>query len=198
MEDNSERSLRERKKAKTRALIQAEALRLFREQGYEETTIEQIAEAAEVSPSTIFRYFSTKPDLVIYDAIDESFIELFRAQPPALNAIQALRNVLQAYFGLVTDEDMSLQFERARLMKEVPELRGAMFDEFGRTLIEIRDLIAERSHQVSDDDTVLALSGAVFGIVLATWLDTTGDNWLERFKERIDKGISLLESGFGK
>jgi hypothetical protein len=47
--------LRERKKAKTRAAIQEHALRLFRIQGYEATTIEQIADAAEVSPSTVFR-----------------------------------------------------------------------------------------------------------------------------------------------
>ena len=47
--------LRERKKAKTRALIQEHALRLFQQQGYDETSIEQIAEAAEVSPSTVFR-----------------------------------------------------------------------------------------------------------------------------------------------
>ena len=42
--------LRERKKAKTRATIQENALRLFREQGYDATTVEQIAEAAEVPP----------------------------------------------------------------------------------------------------------------------------------------------------
>jgi AcrR family transcriptional regulator len=49
--------LRERKKAKTRALIQEHAMRLFGEQGYGATTVEQIADAAEVSPSTFFRYF---------------------------------------------------------------------------------------------------------------------------------------------
>lgn len=49
--------LRERKKAKTKAAIQQHALRLFRQQGYQATTVEQIAEAAEVSPSTFFRYF---------------------------------------------------------------------------------------------------------------------------------------------
>jgi transcriptional regulator GlxA family with amidase domain len=52
--------LRERKKTKTRAAIREHALRLFREQGYEATTVEQIAEAAEVSHSTFFRYFPTK------------------------------------------------------------------------------------------------------------------------------------------
>ena len=76
--------LRERKKAKTRAAIQEHALRLFREQGYAATTVEQIAEAAEVSPSTFFRYFGTKEDVVAYDAWDPVVLEVWRSQPPEL------------------------------------------------------------------------------------------------------------------
>ncbi len=49
--------LRERKKQKTRESIQRTALRLFGKQGYEATTVEQIAAAAEISPSTFFNYF---------------------------------------------------------------------------------------------------------------------------------------------
>jgi AcrR family transcriptional regulator len=52
--------LRERKKAKTRATIRTEAFRLFRQQGFQATTVEQVAAAAEVSPATFFRYFPTK------------------------------------------------------------------------------------------------------------------------------------------
>jgi AcrR family transcriptional regulator len=70
--------LRERKKAKTRAAIQEQAMRLFRERGYEATTVEQIAEAAEVSPSTFFRYFPTKEAVVMYDVLDQILIEAFQ------------------------------------------------------------------------------------------------------------------------
>jgi len=56
--------LREQKIAKAKVLIQECALRLFAEQGYSKTTVEQIAEAAEVSSSTFFRYFQTKEAIV--------------------------------------------------------------------------------------------------------------------------------------
>ena len=52
--------LRDRKKIKTRDAIRREAMRLIQANGYANTTIEQIADAAEVSPSTFFRYFPTK------------------------------------------------------------------------------------------------------------------------------------------
>ena len=82
-------SLRERKKAKTRAAIQQEAMRLFRERGYDGATVEDIAEAAEVSPSTFFRYFPTKEDVVLRDDYDELLLEIFLKLPPDLTPLQA-------------------------------------------------------------------------------------------------------------
>ena len=76
--------LRERKKARTRATIQREALRLFQRNGYAATSVESIAAAAEVSPSTFFRYFPTKEDVVLSDFIDETTIERFVEAPPEL------------------------------------------------------------------------------------------------------------------
>src|SRR2546428_363702 len=73
--------LRERKKQKTRESIQRTALRLFEKQGYEETTIEQIAAAVEISPSTFFNYFPTKEDVVLFDAYDPIAIRMFLERP---------------------------------------------------------------------------------------------------------------------
>lgn len=196
-DDRQRLGLRERKKAKTRGLLQEHALRLFREQGYEATTIEQIADAAEVSTTTVYRYFPTKADLVLYDDLDEQMIEAFRAQPPELNAIQALRGSLRSGFGTVIGEELAIQRERERLLRSEPELRAAMLEDLTRTLRDISGLIAERSGRAPDDDAVVALAGAVVGLTIAAWLGTDGEDWTERFLQRVDTGMTLLETGFG-
>jgi hypothetical protein len=89
--------LRERKKARTRTAIQRHALRLFGEQGYQATTVEQVAAAAEVSMSTVFRYFPTKEDLLVldgYHSLATSVAEAFRRQPADLGPVGALRGAL--------------------------------------------------------------------------------------------------------
>src|SRR6201999_2191851 len=91
--------LRERKKARTRASLREHALRLFREQGYQATTVEQIAAAAEVSPSTFFRYFPTKEDVVLQDDMDSRMIEALARQPADLAPIAAVRAALQQAWG---------------------------------------------------------------------------------------------------
>src|ERR1700722_7152467 len=87
--------LRERKKARTRAALREHALRLFGEQGYHATTVEQIAAAAEVSPSTFFRYFPTKEDLVLQDDMDPLLAEAIEHQPPELGVVAAVRASLR-------------------------------------------------------------------------------------------------------
>jgi AcrR family transcriptional regulator len=94
--------LRERKKSRTRAAIRQQALRLFRERGYDATTVAQIAAAAEVSESTFFRYFPTKEDVVLRDDMELLAAAALEAQPPALGQIAALRGALRAAFNALS------------------------------------------------------------------------------------------------
>ncbi len=121
--------LRERKKAKTKAAIQQHALRLFQAQGYDATTVEQIAEAAEISPSTFFRYFPTKEEVAMWDDLDPLFAAAFEAQPAEWSPIQALRGALRAVFAGLPADEMARQWERSRLILAVPELRMRMLDQ---------------------------------------------------------------------
>ena len=190
--------LRERKKAKTRALIQQVALRLFRDQGYAATSIEQIAEAAEVSTTTVFRYFPTKPDLVIHDDLDGRLMEAVRAQPVELNTVQLVRSALRAVFGGPADHapeagGIDTLPERMQLMWSEPELRAAMLAELVRTLREVVEFVAERAGRPVDDDRVLATAGALIGVSLAAWFACEGDASLARYSRLLDAAAAHLE-----
>jgi AcrR family transcriptional regulator len=190
--------LRERKKLKTRAAIQEHALRLFRERGYDETTVEQIAEAAEVSPSTFFRYFPTKEDVVLYDVLDPVLIEAFRNQPRDLSPLTAFRRTLTSvYMGLPPDE-MAATEERAALMRSVPELRARMMDEFVRGIGMMMDGLADRTGRPRDDFALRVFVGAIVGVMLSVLFDDEvfppGGSVREQML-LFDRGLELLEAG---
>lgn len=186
--------LRERKKAKTKAAIQQHALRLFRQQGYDATTVEQIAAAAEVSSSTFFRYFPTKDDVVLYDVLDPPVLAAFRAQPAELSPIQALRGAMRAVFAELPAEETEVQQQRDRLIRSVPELRAAMLDEFARSLDLLAELVAERVGRRADDLAVRTLAGAVIGVGIAIWYTAT-DRTLTDSMALMDAGLAQLEAG---
>lgn len=189
--------LRERKKQKTRALIQQHALRLFRSQGYAATTIEQIAAAAEISPSTFFRYFPTKEDVVVQDAFDELFIAAVLAQPSGLSPVMAVRETLQAFLFQLPGEVLELEHERLMLIMVTPELRSRMFGAYPDALRRIARLIATRTGRRSHDPQVRLIAGALLGVGLAAMVgaaDAPSANYFKLFDEaliQLDAGLHL-------
>ena len=186
--------LRERKKAKTRAAIQRHALQLFRAQGYEATTVEQIAEAAEVSPSTFFRYFRTKEDVALYDAFDPQFIAAFEAQPAELSPVQSMRRALRQVFANLPVEEAEQQWERGRLILTVPELRMRMLDQLAEAVQLFSELVARRVGRRADDLAVRTYAGAMIGAVLSAVLTGMDDPQAD-FVELMDASLAYLEAG---
>jgi AcrR family transcriptional regulator len=191
--------LRERKKARTRASIREHALRLFREQGYHATTVEKIAEAAEISPSTFFRYFPTKEDLVLQDDMDTRLIEALERQPAGLSALAAVRAAVREAFASYNAADLDMIRETTRLTMTVPEVRARAVDEFTRTIGLISQALAKRAGRSADDLNVRVMAGAIIGVIMAItipWEDGWADRQtMEESFQRIEQGLALLEAG---
>jgi AcrR family transcriptional regulator len=188
--------LRERKKLKTRRAIQDHALRLFVEQGYDETTVEQIAAAAEISPSTFFRYFPSKEDCVLTDEYDPIMAEVFRAQPPELSVIEALRGMYREVLSRMYTRDKGQILTRTKLVFSVPALRARVFDLMHQeSLTLFAELVAERTGRSADDPRVRIFTWAMTAALeasIVTWAESDGALDLPKL---VDEAMSFLAAG---
>ncbi|UPK76129.1 TetR family transcriptional regulator [Nocardioidaceae bacterium SCSIO 66511] len=194
--------LRERKKARTRDAIQRAALRLFTEQGYAETTVEQVADAAEVSPSTYFRYFPTKEDPVLYDRIDPLLMASFLDQPAELTPIEAVRAAIRDVNGQLPADESELESMRHQLIFTVPELRARLLERLVDTMALLSDAVAERTGHDRDDLHVQVFTGSVLGAVLAAVyggadadIDQPPAMLTKAMLDRLDDALALLDDG---
>jgi AcrR family transcriptional regulator len=187
--------LRERKKAKTRRSIQEHALRLIAERGYDGTTVEQIAEAAEVSPSTFFRYFPTKEDVILRDDYDPILVEALLRQPTELGPIPALRAALREVFGAIYAEAREEIYRRTRLQMEVPALRARLMQQQLETFQTFAQAMAARTGREPTDPDVRAFAGAFMGVSMAAivqWMESDGQAELP---DLMDGALGRLEDG---
>lgn len=184
--------LRERKKERTRRTIRDEAFRLFREQGYSETTVEQIAAAADISPSTFFRYFPSKEQVATADDLDPVMIASFEAQPANLSVLAAFRQATLESFAALSPEDRAFEQQRVELLSTVPELRGAVARELERSNELIAELIARRTGRGSGEFEVRIFAGALSGAMLS-FIDheTFGPDEIIRVIEFLEAGMPL-------
>src|SRR5690606_27395928 len=108
--------LRELKKARTAAAIQRHAMNLFEANGYDATPVEAVAAAAEVAPSTVYRYFPTKEDLVISDEFDNVLFTKLADQPADVGVVDAVRAAFHGVTAEMSEADIALGRRRTRLM----------------------------------------------------------------------------------
>lgn len=187
--------LRERKKLRTRTSIQKEALRLFLEKGYDETTIEDIAEAVEISPSTFFNYFPSKEAVVFQDDYDPIIIAAFNAQPDAATSpIHALRTAMRQVFADVPADQARMVQQRTELFVKTPALRAAVLSQFADLADQIADILAARAGRPKSDFAVHNVAGAVLGVMMSV-LILVSENPKADVIKLMDESLAHLEAG---
>ncbi len=139
--------------------IQGEALRLFESHGYSETTIDQIAEASDISPRTFFRYFPTKEDVVLWDEYDAVIGELLAERPPDEPIGETLRAVTRSAIEGLYRHDPERLLARDRLLFSEPALR-ARFLEFAREGVQQIGAAFAATRGLAADDLMLQVTAA--------------------------------------
>lgn len=157
------------KAARTRARIQAEALALFARQGFDRTTVDQIAAAAGVSQMTFFRHFPTKESAVVDDPFDPQIAAAVAAQPAGLPPVprvcRGFRTALQ-HLDLPEQEQVRA---RVRVASGSPALQAAMW---ANTLQSQRVVAAVLEQDGVPGPDARAAAGAVIGgltVALLEW-----------------------------
>lgn len=186
--------LRERKKQKTREAIQREAVRLFQQNGYDETTIEQIAAAVEISPSTFFNYFPSKEDVVLYDAYDPVIVTLLASRPSDEPLSDAVRGVL-ASIGRELDKDREVVFARSKLMVEVPDLRARLWEELERAQVFLGGVIAARTGRDPQDFEIRVVVMALVAASMEATREWVRHDGRESLSDLLGRAFDLVDAG---
>ena len=134
---NEQPGLRERKKQRTRETIARAARELFAERGYHETTLPEIAEAADVSTRTIFAYFPSKEDILFSDfpAMKAALSEALAERPEGVGALETVREFILSSH---TMEKSELDEQLGRCVENDPTLRSHL----RARIAELEDVIA--------------------------------------------------------
>jgi len=169
-------------------------MRLFLEKGYDETTVEEIAAAADISPSTFFNYFPNKEAVVFTDDLDPLILAAFDAQPSGLSPIAALRNAMVDVFSKLSPDDEAVMRERMRLMAGEPELQAGMLAQFADLVRQIAELMAHRVGRSPDDFALRNLAGALLGVMLSAMLRATEVPNADLLQLAVD-ALAHLEAG---
>ena len=191
--------LRARKKLRTRQTIERVALELFEEQGFEATTIDQIAAGADIAPRTFFHYFDTKEDVVIadYTARLQQIVTALETGPNDQEPWVAIR---QAFLGAAVNYETERDYllRRFRIIAAAPtvaarnlQLQANWEDAVTEAVVEWLDVDA------ATDIRPRLIAGAALAAMRASLRLWLADNGTSRLPDHVTRSFDLLETGLG-
>jgi AcrR family transcriptional regulator len=191
--------LRERKKLRTRQAIAAAALRLFAERGYEDTTIAEIAAAADVSPRTFFSYFPSKEE-VIFAEVDDRLAEVRERLAAPLEGETPLaairRSVVDVMHALATEHG-EYGAVQVRLVFERPALQARALQRMYDAQQEVQEVICGLSPDITEADAVVVAGIAVGGVQAAVIHCRRYGYDAAQMRAALDRALAIMEDGLG-
>ncbi len=187
--------LRVRKQRAAMRRIQETALDLFDERGFDRVSIEEIADRADVSPSSVYRYFGTKEGIVLYDEIDVNFVERVEQEladhPPLVAVRRATAALMAEYF----DRDDELTRRKLRYALDDPALRAATLEGTDAFIPHVASALAAATGRPADDLDVQVAAAVIIAAIFAAarhWHAAGGSTSLEA---DIDHALTTVQHG---
>lgn len=192
--DRPREGLRERKKRRTRRAIQQVALDLFERQGFDATTIEQIADAAEISPSTFFNYFPSKEDVVAFDEYDPILFEVLGSRPPDEPPLEKVRHMMLDAAVPLMERDRDLLLQRVRIAFEVPSLRARLWQETDQGLDMLAQALAGPGHDPDAFELRVAVR-VIESVAFEAMLEWARRDGRPSLRDLVERAFDLAAAG---
>ena len=200
--------LRERKKVQTREAIADAARALFLERGFDDVTVADVAEAADVSEATVFNYFPTKEDPAFYrmEDFEEEMLDAVRNRQPGTSVVDAFGSFVLAPRGFLKAGDTGVDPRAVtKLFTESPALLARerqIFDRYAERLI---DILSEELHTPADDLVPLVIARALTSLHRAmidhvrrqVLAGVSTDVIAREVRTRGRRAVALIKKGFG-
>lgn len=187
--------LRERKRTAAMYRIQSAALDLFEERGFEAVTVEQIAEAAEVSASSVYRYFGTKEQIVVWDEFDPQMDEILAGALGAEVPLAGLRRVMLGLAAAMTPEDERRMVRRLRLALTSPALEQATIASTYTVSEVVEQALARYLDRPIEDLEVQVFAHSLVGGFLGMFHHWQGTGYQAPLLEVLTRTFDIFEEG---
>jgi AcrR family transcriptional regulator len=182
--------LRDRTRRAVRAELASRALELFAEHGFDETTVDDIAQAAGMSKRSFFRYFPSKEDVVFgeVETIAEQVATEISARPPREGPWECLHAVLRDW-----ETRINAQVEVMRLIESTPTLRTRLLRKRDHARTRIIQALTERGLSPLEADLASSAAAAALDAVAREWLRADGSTDRRALADRI---FAMLRPAF--
>ena len=188
-------SLRDRKRLAAMRRAQEVALELFDEHGYHGVTVEQIAAAAELSPSSIYRHFGTKEQLILWDDYDPQILQRMTEKLATHPPVEAMYLAIRDVYAQIFDRDERLIRLRTRYSIEEPSVQASVALQTDQLAQLVASLLARHTGRPDDDLEVRVIGGALIGAISAAIRQWHLTDYERPFDQVMDQTFEVLRRG---